>query len=247
MANNNRAEWRLQLIDARTRKPFTDDTSVAKFMTAGTPTLATLYAGENDGTAIGSTDVAATTADNKGKITASGGAFRFYVEDTVTSLDVTIYTGNGESVFVKGLTQSDQHIDVDTSAIEQMMVIPFRASNNAAVDTGFTFKGDVLLQDCFIDVTTVDGEDLSVGVNGTTTGDDPDGLLVTASVAALGIVKAAADHGAKANSHITEAADVTVWTKVSAAETDCNVTYTGSAGSDTAAGYIYVKYLKLPN
>lgn len=250
----NYTEWRFQLMNERTETPIDDDSGVVNVLTAGSPAEITIYS-----------DDRGTAASNP--LTMTNGVARFFTATSVTSVDLSILTANGDAIFIQGATPSNQKIMVEVDKLEQVLVAPFAASDNVETDTGFTLKGDCLIKDCRLKVTTVDAtETIDVGLNGTIT-NDPNGLIAAASVATAGYVELKPqiangvniDYvgtnyvGALLATSIPGAdavATVGGWTKVetlvAAAETDCNITYTGSAGSDTAAGYIFLEYLKLP-
>ena len=167
----------------------------------------------------------------------------------------------------RSLGLSDHRVEVDVEKLDQMLVIPFLANDNSELDTGFTLNGDCLLEDVMLKVVTVDaGETIDVGLDGTTT-NDPNGLIAAALVSAAGYVELVPqitggsniDYvgtnfiGALLGTSIAGADAVAtvggftrLRTLVASTETDCNITYTGSAGSDTAAGYIFLFLKKLP-
>ncbi|RMG04685.1 MAG: hypothetical protein D6726_02905 [Nitrospirae bacterium] len=246
-------EFHIQLINARTGNPIDDDSGVYNVLTAGSPTEATIYS-----------DPYGTSASNPGTI--SNGEITFYTDSSVTSVDISIYTASGDAIFLQGVTTQQQRVLVDVDKLEQTLVIPFGASDNTETDTGFTVVGPALIEDVFLKVTTADsGETINFGLNGTTT-NDPDGLVTGASVSSTGYVSLGPTVSAGVNEDYFSACgygalladftagsdaatDVGTFSKkcvlIDSSETDANFTYTGSAGSDTAAGYFIVKMRKL--
>ena len=258
MAPSQYTEWRLTLINARTGAHIDDDSGVANVLTAGSPVEATIYSDEQG-----------TAASNP--LTFSNGSVRFYTLSSVTTVDVSVLTENSQACFLKCLTPSEQKVLINPDQLKQCAVIPFAASDNTETDTGFTLNlsgtNDILVEDVALNVVTVDaGETIDVGTNGTTT-DDPNGLIAAALVSAAGYVELAGQitNGsnidyvganylgaqlatviAGADAVATVGGTTRLKTGILTAETDCNITYTGSAGSDTAAGYIYLMYTILP-
>jgi hypothetical protein len=247
-------EWNLQLINMRKNVDIDDDAGVCNVLTAGDPAEITLYSDERG-----------TSQANP--LTISNGRIRFFTLSTITSVDLSIYTANGEAAFVQDVVRSDHRVLIDTDKLEQTLVIPWFFNNNVETDTGFTLIGDVLIKDIRLLVTTVDAtETIDIGLDGTTT-NDPNGLVAAALTSAAGYVELKPqitdgtniDYvgsnyvGALLATSITGAdavATVGGWTKletlIGAAETDANVTYTCSAGSDTAAGYMILHLMKIP-
>lgn len=115
--------------------------------------------------------------------------------------------------------------------------------------TTFTFPSKAIVKDVYLDVITVDAtETVDVGTAGTS--DDPNGFLAGVSLATAGIVK-----GSLADGAITLGAllyeETGTGADVAYAKTDCvsassdPVTYTCSAGSDTAVFDIIIEYVEV--
>lgn len=249
----NFKEYHMQLINKRTGSVIDDDSGVYNVLAAGSPVEATIYS-----------DDKGTSASNPATMT--NGTLLFYTASSVTSVDISIYTANGEAVFLQGVTSNQQRVEIDVDKMEQTLVIPFLANDNSELDTGFTLNGNVLIEDVMLKVVTVDaGETIDVGTDGTTT-NDPNGLIAAALVSAAGYIElnpqitggtnidyvgtnfvgellATSITGADAVA--TVGGQTRLKTLVADTETDCNITYTGSAGSDTAAGYIMLQLRKL--
>lgn len=253
-----RKEYDLRLVDIN--DPVRKQLNLGgtyQVLTAGTPVEQTIYA--NDKTA--------TAASNPGTI--SGGQIRFFMDSSVTSVDIVIYTANGDAVFMQGVKPAGtvRNVVIDTNKREQLLILPLLFNSNVETDTGFTLVGPCLVTDIDLFVTALDaGETINIGLDGTTN-NDPNGLIAAASLAALGYVAlggllnggtnidyfdsivygdllatfingsdAVATNGGitRKSAYITEA------------ETDANITYTCSDGTDVFYGYAILHLLKLP-
>jgi len=224
-------------------------------MTANSAALATIYSGKDDSSAASNP---ATTTDTKGEI-------RFYMASSINSVDVTIYTANGEAIFIKGVTPSTHGVWIDRQKLKQELVIPLVYNSNVETTTGFTPVSPCLIEDIDLVVETLDAtETIDVGFNGSTT-NDPNGLIAAASIATagwvalqgvvnngsnidyvdavkLGVLLASFINGSDAV--VSQGGIVRKKTHIGAAETDANITYTCSAGSDTFVGWIIVHLTK---
>jgi hypothetical protein len=149
-----------------------------------------------------------------------------------------------------------------------MLVVPFGANDNSELDTGLDLPvANLLVQDVLLRVTTADAtETIEVGILSSESGGDLDGFIDAASVGTAGYVNlwptvtggtnidyhdATAGYGVFLSQSIAGADAVAT---VGGFErryyrtdgTAKSISYTGSSGSDTAAGYIYLPYLRLP-
>ena len=245
-------QWFFQLKDERKDAPIDDDTGVVNVLTAGSPVEVTI------------TDRFGTALSNP--LTFSNGKVTFYTAKTVTSVDLSVLTANGDAQFLKGVTASEHRIDIDSEQRKQILVIPFAASDNTVVDTGFDLPAGMLVTDAYIKVVTTDStETLDFGFKNAVEGGDLDGLLVGVSVGTAGHVTpygtvtngtnidylvVTAGYGALLLQSIAGADAVA--TNGGAARryyltdgTIKSLVYTGSSGSDTAAGYLILEYNKL--
>lgn len=249
----NFKEFYVQLINKRTGSVINDDSGVYNVLAAGSPVEATIYS-----------DDKGTSGSNPGTMT--DGIVQFWTASSVSSVDISIYTANGEALFLQGVTADQHRAEVDVDKMEQTLVIPFLANDNSELDTGFTLNGNVLIEDVMLKVVTVDaGETIDVGLDGTTT-NDPNGLITAALVSAAGYIELnpqitggtnidfvgtnfvgelLATSIVGADAVATVGGQTRLKTLVASTETDANITYTGSAGSDTAAGYIMLQLRKL--
>jgi hypothetical protein len=246
-------EWRLVLANTRTKLPIDDDTGACYVLTAGSPVEVSLYA-----------DQAGTAAANP--LTLSNGVIRFFTAASVTSVDLSILTANGDALFLQDVTQSMGRVDVDPDKQNQLLVVPFAASDNTATDTGFDLPVNMLIVEALMRVVTVDsGETIDFGFDNATESGDLDGLIAAASVANAGYVelKPQITGGANIDYVGTNYVGALLATSIAGADAVATVggftpksyrtdgtikslVYTGSAGSDTAAGYFVVRYIKLP-
>jgi hypothetical protein len=115
--------------------------------------------------------------------------------------------------------------------------------------TAFTFPATAIVEDVYLNVITIDAtETVDVGTAGTS--NDPDGFLAAASLATAGLVKGsladgAITRGALLYEETGTGADVAYApTKAIGAGND-PVTYTCSAGSDTAVFDIIIEWAEV--
>lgn len=113
--------------------------------------------------------------------------------------------------------------------------------------TSFTLPASAIVKDVFLNVITVDAtETVDVGTMGTS--NDPDGYLDGASLATAGLV-----YGSLADGAVTRGAllfEITEATTAAARKPDITaggdpVSYTCSAGSDTAVFDIIIEYVEV--
>lgn len=182
----------------------------------------------------------------------TNGSFNFNVEDTVAAVDLYILSPTGHFVVVKNVKPSgDASIVIDTSKQDTTLVIPFNHADGTAASetrTGFILPGSVQPNPA-VNVTTLDDtETIDVGTLSSDSG-DADGFMDGVSVAVAGYIKPTL-----ANAGITLGTKLFVQDSANAGdeapEQDISqigkeVTYTLSAGSDTAAGFIILP-VRLP-
>lgn len=175
----------------------------------------------------------------------TNGFFDFNVADSVPAVDLYIQAPSGHFVVVRNVKASGQaSINIDDSVAQTTMVIPFNAADQTAAtetNTGFTQIG-AIAPNVGVEVVTVDAtETIDVGTLSSDSG-DADGFIDGLSVATAGYIKATS-----ANAGTTRGADLVVQDSANAGDdfpeintdkTGKAITYTLSAGSDTAAGFI---------
>ena len=172
-------------------------------------------------------------------ISLSAGRGTFYTLDTVEAVDLFILTGEAWSVQLWSVAADELHlVPVDRSNRQQMLVVPFSVDNqlvdNTEVDTGLDLIVGMVMQPFpYIKVVTVDaGETVDVGTGEVVPADggDADGFMSAVSVASAVLV---ADTGSALLNAVEYLAPAD------------SLTWTLSAGSDTAEGYIFLPYRNL--
>ncbi len=133
-----------------------------------------------------------------------------------------------------------------TKPIERVAVIRCDAQTSET-QTNFTLPATAVVKDVYLNVITVDAaETVDVGTMGTS--NDPNGYLAGASLAVAGIVV-----GSLADGAVTRGAllfEITEATTAAARKSDITaggdpVSYTCSAGSDTAIFDIIIEYTEI--
>jgi hypothetical protein len=240
----NYTEYYVQLVNARTKKTIDDDTGLFIVLKAGEAQPAVIYS-DDDGTAI--TYTAALSAN-----TMTDGIIQFWTDSSVTSVDLTIVTATGHSVFVAGLTPSQHRVEVNQEEIRQVMVSPYYASIQGLTATGSVWANGLsvpaksVVHDCYIRTTVLGTtSSLDVGLSG-----DPNGLIQLATSAVTGfhypemvislvtatcrvgalLVGTNATNTSNRRSHINPTISAIVWQDAT------------STVLAAAAGYIYVVY-----
>lgn len=134
----------------------------------------------------------------------------------------------------------------DTKFVRKTAVIRCDAQTTET-QTAFTLPATAIVHDVFLNVITVDAtETVDVGTQGTS--NDPNGYLAAASLATAGLV-----FGSLADGAVTRGAllfEITEATTAAARKPDITaggdpVSYTCSAGSDTAIFDIIIEYTEV--
>lgn len=231
-------EWRIQLKDALTGEAIITAGGVVYVAANGDAQKATLY------TAAG--------ASLANPITPTRGFINFFAADTVEKVDLYGMAPGGEAFVIKNVAPSGPNeIEIDTGRINHVLVVPFSIADTAAAtetDTGFDTGTDKLwLPTPFIKVSTLDDtETIDVGTDGAGS-NDPNGFIAAASVATAVVVPAVLLNGGITlgalfvNQDSANAGDGVPATFKDAANE--NITYTLTAGTDTAEGFIYLPYI----
>ena len=239
-----RNEFQVQLCNARTGNPIDDDSGVYNVLTAGTPAEATIYANK----------FTTTAADNPGTMT--DGEILFYTDDSVTTVDITGLTANGEPFFIAGLTQSQHRIEIDTDSLsDRVLVLPWTIDTSAvsATTTGFDLNALHVVKEIRVKVTTAGGTSniLNVGNSATVSG------LFNAVMSATGLVRREQFAGVITANPVAATVSLTIngWNGVSMLYSTTNGTvpkpyFAGAATTitfteanqtgATGAGYIYM-------
>lgn len=249
-------EWSFILVDSETGKSVDDDSGQLLALTAGAPTSPTLYS-----------DAFGTSISNpvRTPFTFTNGRVKFWTARSVTSLDLVVLTAAKQAYFLSAVPYSRHRILVNEKDRKHVLVIPFGANDNSELDTGIDLPAGILVVDAHMKVTTVDsGETLDWGILSSESNGDADGFMLVQSVASAGFVTGYPVITGGANiDYALHTSGYGAFLKQGIAGADAvatvggvtrryyltdgvaeSVTYTGSAGSDTAAGYLYLEYMR---
>ena len=140
----------------------------------------------------------------------------------------------------------NSRLNASTKFVNKTAVIRCDAQTSET-QTGFTLPASAIVKEVYINVITVDAtETVDIGTQGTS--NDPDGYLDAASLATAGIVR-----GSLADGAVTLGAllfEITEATTAAARNFDVTaggdpISYTCSAGSDTAVFDIIIEYVEV--
>jgi hypothetical protein len=259
-SNSQYRAWNFQIWDCQRNKEVTDDSAQLLVLTAGSPTAPTIYSSA-DGTTVSN---AVRTPRTSVK-----GWFKFWTPKSVSSVDLVLMTSKGEAYFYEDVSYNVGRLNIDPFNRNHVLVLPFGASDNTEVDTGLDLPvANLVVKDAHLVVTTVDAtETIEVGILASESGGDADGFIDAVSVATAGYVNMfpvvtggtnidyldhTVGYGVFLKQGIAGAdavATVGGWAKrhYRTDGTAKSISYTGSSGSDTAAGYIYLDYLRMPS
>ena len=153
---------------------------------AGAATSPTVYTNERGSATLTATNTIAVT-------TITNGYVRFWLDSSVTSIDVSFLTATGECGMAKGVTPSTQHILAINSQNPglQTLWVPFAFNGGTVVDTTLDLPADLEILDAGLLVTVLDASaTVDFGfINAVESGDE-DGLLDGMTLAAAGLVTA---------------------------------------------------------
>ncbi len=167
---SNFLEYQVNLLDARLNRPIADSTGLFTVLTAGSSTKATCFSDANG-----------TSLTLPG--TLNNGVARFFVDASVTSVDVIVLSATGQARFLRGITQSNQNVRIDSEQINQRLYLPFTTSLSGVVyPTGFSLSQSMLVKDAKLRVNVADAT--CVVDVGNSTG--PANFLLGCSVATTG-------------------------------------------------------------
>lgn len=231
-------EYRIQMKDAASGETIITAGGKVYVAAAGDAQKATLY--DKDGAALAN------------PVTPTRGFINFFVADTVDTVDLYGMAPGGQSFQRLTVPASGPNeILIDTFARHQVLVIPFSIADTTATtetDTGFdTGLDKVWLPNPAVKTLTLDDtETIDVGTDGAGS-NDPNGFLAAVSVATAILRKGTLTNGAATLGALfsvqdsANAGDLVPEGFIDAASE--NITYTLSAGTDTAEGFIYLPYL----
>jgi len=143
-------------------------------------------------------------------------------------------------------TTDKSFLNAETKFVNKTAVIRCDAQTSET-QTNFTLPTNAIVKDVFLNVITVDAtETVDVGTMGTS--NDPNGYLAAVSLATLGLVR-----GSLADGAVTLGAllfEITEATTAAARNDDITaggdpISYTCSAGSDTAVFDIIIDYVEV--
>ena len=251
-------EWYFQLWDAQRKISIDDDSAQLLVLTAGAPTAPVIYS-DDKGSSVSNAVRTPRSFVN--------GACRFWTNRDVTSVDLSLLTAKGEAYFFEDVAYSCHRLDVNPFERDHMLVVPFGASSASEVDTGIDLPANLLVKDAFIKVTTTDAtETLDVGILSSESGGDADGFVLLTDVATAGYVNQfPVVTGGTTIDYVVHTSGKGAFLKNGIAGADAvatvggvqpryyvtdgtakSITYTGSTGSDTAAGYVVLLISRLP-
>lgn len=243
--------YQFALLSTVTGKAITESGGKCYVAQAGLAAKQTLY--NKDGSALAN------------PITPTNGQYEFYTADTAASVDLYIQTPSGRALQVKSVTPSaPNEFMVDTSNKVQLLVIPFSIADTTAAtetDTGFDIPTDAIVQAHLgggVDVLAVDAtETIEVGILSSESGGDADGFYDVLAVDTAGAVKPEVTITSSVWASTTFGvmlADFVAGTNsddrglFNLRQYRCNgtaksVSYTLTAGTDTATGFIKIPYV----
>ena len=196
-------------------------------------------------------------------------AFRCDPTDATNDRDVdliVVNTAGGYTAFVEDFSYYNHSIIIDQRPNIQHHGCIWFAASTAETDTGINFVYDTFIHDVWVEIVTVDAtETLDVGLLSSETAGDANGLRALVSVATAGYPTDTAvitggtnidyipvtTYGALLVTAITGSDAVATCggkSYIGHIVTGANavsLTHTGSAGSDTAAGYIHYFFTRL--
>jgi hypothetical protein len=151
---SNYLEYQVNTLDMRLNRPIADSTGKFTVLTAGTSTIATCYS-DGNGTAL--------TLPG----TLNNGVARFFLDASVATFDIIVLSATGQARYIRGLSQSNQHVRIDPEVIAQRLYLPFTTSLSGVVyPTGFSLSQSMLVKDCKMRVNVADGTAIvDVGVS----------------------------------------------------------------------------------
>lgn len=226
----SRFNWNLQLVDHLTGAPIITAGGVVMVCKNGLPTKQAIT--DRDGVALSNA------------LALTRGGMNFWATSLTNGLvDLYIMAPGGQFIVLKDVAPSGPNeIPVGSATVRQTAIIPFAlADTAAAVETasGFTLpsKSQVLnrLHGCGLRVITLEAaKTIDVGTKevGGAGGGDANGLIAASSLAAAGLVTGT--DGALFTANAPYNSD---------AQLERIITYTLSAGTTVAAGFINFPYM----
>tara|TARA_R110000868_G_scaffold409899_2_gene696460 strand:+ start:7238 stop:7999 length:762 start_codon:yes stop_codon:yes gene_type:complete len=246
MASYN--DYDIQIRDIMTGEKMSASGGVAYITTSGGTAKATLYNPDADYAALSN------------PIALTNGRLRFAVLGASTfgqasEPQVDIYGMSAEGIAFqrRGWKPGMNTISVDNTAVTHTLIVPFNIADTSATaetDTGFDFTAGMAINPLNLSVytKTLDAtETINVGLLSSESGGDADGFAVTISVATAVVVTptlaaSAETLGALLRVAATADAGTGLVPRQHVIATAVSLTYTLTAGTDTAAGFINIGY-----
>lgn len=259
-------EWSFHLVDVTknlgaSQPGIDDDAGKLVVLTEDTPDSPALYSDS-----IGATQITETAGI--GVVTFTNGKIRFWTANTVTAVDLCGITADGRTFALNSVTPSQHLLPINPINSAQLLVVPFGVSDNVETDTGLDLPANCLMTnlDVKLRVTTADsGETLDVGLLASESGGDANGFIAAGVMTSTGFIELLPQitGGTNIDYNGTNYVGALLNTVIAGADavatvggatpkvyrtdgTAKSISYTGSAGSDTAAGYVYLSFRKLP-
>jgi hypothetical protein len=259
MAGFNDYKYEISVVDEESVGSLPDPgiitSGVLTFVyTAGTKTLATLYSNKNRTSLTNPISRAQFATDDM---------IKFYA--AASSVDIVVAHQDGSIAKFASFTPTKHRIPLNRGGVDKCIVIPFSASDATEVNTGIELPSNTWVKDVVVEVATADDtETLDVGLLSTQDSGSAAGLLNDVTMSPTGFKKPLLITTGATETYISTAyygplmgpillgsnsdGDFgmgTVPGHLRNATTASVISYTGSSGSDTAAGYIYVFYKHL--
>jgi hypothetical protein len=239
----------IQLVDSFTGKNLTatggvfyvTDPSVSA---ANAGRKATLYNPDSNFAAL-----ANPVSMTKGKVRFAVAGAATIGMATIPTMDIYGISGNGIAFQIRGALPGQGEIRLASSRTAQVLMIPFNINDTTATvetDTGFDLTPGMIINPlgCSVYVTAIDAtETINVGLLSSESGGDADGILAILSVGTLGVIAPTLASGAETIGALLKvASDSGMVPRQHVVTTAVSVSYTLTAGSDTAGGVIHISY-----
>lgn len=248
MASYN--DYDIQLRDFATGEAMTTAGGVVYVTTSGGTAKATLYNPDNDYAAL-----ANPVALNYGRIRFAVAGASTFGQATEPTVDLYGISGEGVAFQRRGWKPGMNTLSVDNTAVNHVLVVPFNIADTTAAaetDTGFDFTAGMAINPLNLSVyvkTLDDTETIDVGLLSSESGGDADGFAVTLSVATAVVVTPTLAATAETLGQLlrvaaTADAGTGLVPRQHVIATAVSLTYTLTAGTNTAAGFINIGYAR---
>lgn len=246
-------KYDLQVIDARNSEQITSGVLVFVY-NAGTKTLSTIYSSESR--------VAKTNPISRSQF---GTDQKVSFWSAQTSVDIFIADDKGNVSFIPSVTPTDHTLKLDRAGVNKCMIAPFTFNNNVETDTGLDFPLNSWIHSAMVETVDTDAtETIDVGLLSSETAGDANGILAAVPISSAVFTKPWTVTDTTTEDYVTTPYWGALMGLGSAGTSAANdfgqpggvghvisgsnaksLTYTCSAGSDTATGYIYVFFRHL--